>query len=124
FQVNRSLTHVINNGHDPPRNGHIFGMRDIELTPGIHSKSEWLEWPSENRFADSIGVHKIQSFVYVPKAWASRWRCSTLFPQGSSQLPEPSPSTHSIAAVGQAAAHAGAPPHRLHLLALEVSGSV
>src|SRR5205823_10880791 len=54
----------------------------------------------------------------------SRWPSSTLLPQGSSQLPEPSPSTHSIAAVGQAAAQAGAPPHRLHLLALEVSGSV
>src|SRR5438876_7477977 len=54
----------------------------------------------------------------------SRCLCSTLSPQGFSQLPAPSPSTHSIAAVGQAAAHAGAPPHRLHFLALEVSGSV
>src|SRR5437870_354797 len=62
FQVNCGLTHVINNGHNLPRNGHIFGMQDIKFTPTIHPKNEWLKWPFEHRFADSIGVHSNRSF--------------------------------------------------------------
>src|SRR5947207_15417126 len=65
-----------------------------------------------------------QVIDYLTLAVASRYLCSTLSPHGPNQLPSPLPSAHSIAPVGQAVAHAGLPPQRLHLLALSVPGSV
>jgi hypothetical protein len=48
----------------------------------------------------------------------------TVSAQGSSQLPLSSESMNSIADVGHADSQAGAPPHRLHLLAVSVIGNV
>src|SRR5262249_39431839 len=74
------------------------------------------------RFGVPSGVR--EEMVMAHALTDSRNRLSTLSPHGPSHAPAPSPSTVSMAPVGQAVAHAGRPPQRLHLLALSVCGSV
>src|SRR5262245_25582312 len=57
-------------------------------------------------------------------ALAAKYFSCTLSPHPSNHSPLPSSSTNSIAAVGQAVAQAGSPPHRLHFDALSLAGSV